>query len=181
MQPRPMTDIRRLEYAIRRSLGEDFRLHCQAIVNVGCGYCDEGDALLELFPGATLTLVDVDRACIDELERRLSFGSIGRLRLVWGDASRLAEIAPGPYDFAIIRHPDLRAKRPLWVQVFGAVWDQVRVGGTILTAAFSVDEAEIARDILQNLPGGAFSTDWLGAPPVALAGNDRYILLWVKR
>jgi SAM-dependent methyltransferase len=176
----PRSNLRRLRAALEHYFGAQARDRVRSIVDIGCGRCDELGLLLELFPRAVLALVDSDPASIHYLERE-NTGIGARVRLRLADARELDRFAPGPFDLAIIRHPDLDARPGVWDTVIRVTVDQVADGGTLLVSSYSVGEAEAVRRIARAQRLTDVTNQHLIGMPVALNGGDRYILVYIKQ
>lgn len=178
MPKAPSSDLKRLRAALETNSPPAIRQQCRRMAVIGCGRCDECDLLLELFPFASLCLIDADPTAIADLMRR--YAAPTRVCPILGDARQLKSIAPGPYDFTLIRHPDLDAQREVWDTVFSAAVRQMAVHSLLVVCTYTAAEAEGARQIARALPLKETGPAEMLDAPVALAGNDRYILLYVR-
>lgn len=148
-------------------------------MDIGCGRCDELSLLVELFPQATLTLIDNDPASIGYLKKLCGSG-MPQVKVVLADARALDRAARGPHDLALIRHPDLDAQPDVWDTVIHLAVNELAAGAALVVTTYSTAEAETVRRSLALLPVRELAAQPFVEIPVALAGNDRYILSWVR-
>jgi hypothetical protein len=179
VRPLPKADLSRLRVAFERGLTTHFRETCQSIVDIGCGRCEECNLLLELFPGAGVTLIEIDETCAQEL-KRLGAKYPGRVVPVMGDALDPASMSAGPFQLAIIRHPDVQAAPAVWRQIVDTTINQIAVSGYLIVTTYTAAESEITRRFLQRKDCRDVAMKDMGCSPVALAGNDRYIMITEK-
>lgn len=132
------------------------------------------DPLAELFSGAVLTLVDRDEAA---LNRVCNPASAERLRPVRSGLVDLPDLASGPYNLILIRHPDIVQARAAWEAGLRACQAVLARRGVLVTSTRELADAAFINEKLAAL--GLVLRD--GSPytlePVAFDGSDRYILI----
>ena len=134
-------------------------------------------ALLAQFVHAQITIVDPLESTIQLMSEALADVQ-DRLRLATGSAADLAELASGPYQLIVVRHPDIVMQRNAWEAALTACTAALDPGGLILLTTEQLADAGFIHDIvelhgLQMLSGTPYT-----AVPVALSGLDRYILIY---
>jgi 16S rRNA G1207 methylase RsmC len=156
-----------------KSLTIDNREQIRAILDAGSGQCNECIELLQLFPNATLTILDIDQEvleCIPAINTEVS-----RVSVIVGSIHKIEELAPGSYDMVIVRNPDIDRNRVIWELGFHAITRVLESNGLLIITVYSLHEME-------DIEGILYSTNLDLMPvqvvtPVALLGNDRYILV----
>lgn len=132
------------------------------------------DPLARLFGGATLILIDRNADALDAVDSDVTGG---RLRLVRGGLVDLPDLAPGPYDLILIRHPDIAQARAAWTAGLWACRAALAWRGVCVTSATALADAAFLNERLASFG----LTLRVGSPytpePVALDGADRYILI----
>jgi hypothetical protein len=132
------------------------------------------DPLAGLFGGAALAVIDRDadalNAVCDDVDGE-------RLRPVRGGLVDLPDLAPGPFDLILIRHPDIVQARAAWEAGLRACVSTLAARGVFVTSAETLADAAF----LDGALAGLGLTLRAGSPytpePVALDGADRYILI----
>lgn len=170
-------DLTRFFDALQRAYPEESRASVARVLVIGPSYAAAMIDLLALFPEAHLTLIDADQQVIEQITPELSEYT-DRVRLEAGNAVQLPELAPGPYDLAIIRHPDVSRRPDTWGQVITASAGELAPGGTMIFTAYSLPEASFIDQVLQTLSLPMRDGSPYSPVPVALQGNDRYILIY---
>lgn len=127
---------------------EEERTGLNSIVSVGAGAGAEVHFLLEKFPNAALTLIEMDPLLVKLLERK--FRQNERIRIVQTDASLPEAASHLKADWALIRNPDLHRFPTGWrdvVQSFSLMMPQR--GRLTITTHFP-HEAEIAEKLVRD-------------------------------
>jgi hypothetical protein len=132
------------------------------------------DPLAGLFGAAALILIDRDTDALNAVCNELSGG---RLRPVRGGLVDLFDLAPGPYDLILIRHPDIVHVRAAWTAGLRACVSALAEGGTFVTTAESLADAAFLDGVLTGLGLTLRAGSPYTPEPVALDGADRYILI----
>jgi hypothetical protein len=132
------------------------------------------DPLAGLFGGAALILIERDA---DALNAVCNDATGGRLRPVRSGLVDLPDLAPGPYDLIIIRHPDIVYARAAWEAGLRACVSTLAGGGTFVTTAESLADAAFLDGALTGLGLTLRAGSPYTPEPVALDGADRYILI----
>ena len=172
-----MPDLHRFFDALHCLYPPDERDRIQGILAVGADRCEPCSRLLTLFPNSRLTVIDLDEEAIASAGARLT-NHANRLRILAGNAGDLPELAPGPYDLVIIRHPDIDKHPAGWASALAACVAQLKVGGLLLVTTYSLPEASLINRVLEASPVVLRTGSPYTIVPVALKGNDRYILLY---
>ncbi len=168
-------DLSRFYDALTRLYTDSAYSQVKHILIVGPGYpCQPCDRLLDIFPHAHLTLIELDQEAAEKL--RQIEGE--RITVHQGDAANLSDIAPGPYDLILVRHPDIARNPPGWEAAFGACVAHMLPDGFLVASVYSHTEASYVHQIMEHLPVGMVKGSPYTAVPVALKGNDRYILIY---
>lgn len=172
---KPITDdLTRFYDALTRLYSGPARSQVKHILIVGPGYpCQPRDSLLDIFPHARLSLVELDWEAVEKLRQ------VGaeRITVLQGDAANLSDIAPGPYDLILIRHPDIARNPPGWEAAFAACVAHMQPDSLLITSVYSHTEASYVHQVMKQLPVSMVEGSPYTAVPVALKGNDRYILV----
>jgi spermidine synthase len=170
-----MDDLTRFFDALSRLYGDTVRPQIKHILIVGPGYpCQPCEKLLDMFPHAHLDLVEVDQEAAGKLRQLAS----ERMSVLQSDAANLSHIAPGPYDLILIRHPDIARNPAGWEAAFAACVAHIQPDSLLVTSVYSHTEANYIYQIMEQLPVSMLSGSPYTAVPVALKGNDRYILVY---
>ncbi len=146
----------RLLDALERTLPPDARASVRSILVVGAaGSAEAYTGLLRLFASAHLTSIDPD--------------DVG-----------VANLAPGPYDLALVRHPDIVANRAGWEATLRACAGHLEPGSVFVATTSLLPDAAFIDALIraagfEMLPGSPYT-----AIPVAIDGKDRYILMYVR-
>lgn len=133
--------------------------------------------LLDFFPQAALTATGENTRHLDALRGSVT-GQDARMTFIQGSIADLPDLAPGPYDLAVIRQPDISFARAAWRYALTACANALSSGGLfflttdLLPNAAFTDEAMTPLPV-EMLPGSPYS-----AVPVALNGIDRYIMFY---
>ena len=173
------TDLTRFFDALQCLYPPKERDHLQEILVVGAGQCEPCVKLLTLFPNARLTAIDLDETAIAK-SRIALVDHADRVRILVGDAANSSELAPGPYDLIIVRHPDVGKRPANWEAVLAAGVARLRVGGMLVATTYSLPEASFIERVMDSLPVAIHSGKPYTFAPVALQGNDRYILVYKR-
>jgi len=114
-----------------------------ALLDIGCGECLEGRALVEA--GVRLTGIDQDEVAIREARRCLPEATFAS-----GDATDPPVAWWGRFDAVLIRRPDLFAQPGRWQQVFAALPAYLTKSGTVIVTTVSAAEADLAERWLRE-------------------------------
>lgn len=172
-------DLTRFFDALQKLYPPEARAQVQEMLIAGPGRSEACADLLSLFPQARLTAVDVDEGAIEAIEAALvEYGD--RVRAVCGDVADVSAIAPGPYDLVIVRHPDVARRMEAWQEGIAACIEETKPGGMLVITCYSLPEASFVDGVMQALPATLRSGSPYTPAPVALQGNDRYILAYEK-
>lgn len=157
----------------------DLNESAQAILLHGAREANEPlvRSLLTQFGNAQITIIDPMEAAVRLMSEALADVQ-DRLRLVAGSAANLEDLAPGPYQLLIVRHPDIVMRRGVWEAALTACTAVLSPGGLILLTTEQLADAGFIHNImemrgLRMVPGTPYT-----AMPVALSGLDRYILIY---
>lgn len=173
-------DLTRFFDALNRLFAVEERDDLASLLVVGPGYHEAIIDLLTFFPNAHLTLIDADSQVIEYLDRAL-MDHTDRISLIASDAANVHEIAPGPHDLVIIRHPDVDRRMEYWPGVFRACTEVLRPEELIVTTSYSLPEASFINQVMESLGLELLSKSPYTAVPVSLQDNDRYILAFRRR
>lgn len=173
----------RLLDAIARLFVPAGRDAIQSILVVGTGssaaVCR---GLLSLFPGARLTAIDPDREALADLVAATLAGAPSedalRLQTVTSVLIDLPDHAPSPYGLMIVRHPVITASRAAWGAALRACVHELGEGSTLIVTTESLPDAAFVDALMGSLslamlPGSPYTS-----VPVALTGEDQYILVY---
>lgn len=174
-----MVDLSRFLDALLRLYPAATRANVRAILIPGVGQCIECGEILKLFPSAHLTLLDLDMEALAQAQATTA-SFVGRVQIVVGDIGNIAQLAPGPYDLVVIRHPDVDRHPASWRAGLRACSRELAADGLLVATAYSTAEAAFIEQTMQTLPMIERREILFSAIPVALAGNDRYILVYGK-
>jgi spermidine synthase len=173
----PIVDLTRFFDALQRLYPAGTRDQVRELLIVGPGRYEVCVDLLTLFPRSRLTAIDINPAVIEHLADRLSeYGE--RVHTVTGNAADLPEAAPGPYNLVVIRHPDVARASETWQKAITACASEMSAGGMLVVTTYSLPEASFVDRAAEALPLTMRSGSPYTAIPVALQGNDRYILAY---
>jgi spermidine synthase len=172
-------DLARFFDALQRLYPPEARDGVEEMLVAGPGRYEACADLLSLFPQARLTAIDVDEGAIEAIRDTLvEYGD--RVRAVVGDVADVSAIAPGPYDLVIVRHPDVARRMEAWQEGIAACVADVRPGGLLVVTCYSLPEASFVDGVMQVLPATLRPGSPYTPAPVALQGNDRYILAYER-
>jgi len=113
------------------------------VLSVGCGTCEEGEALMEALGGVgvmEMVGVDLDEAAIREAQRRFPTG-----RFFCADAAHLPLEWNNTFDLVLVRRPDLLAQPQRWRMVFDCLPTLLAPGGRLLLTLVGGSEVGIGR------------------------------------
>lgn len=119
------------------------------VLSVGCGTCEEGEALVQALGGPQalqLVGVDLDETAIEEARRRLPIGTF-----LCADAARLPTRWRGSFDLVLVRRPDLLAQPQRWREVLAALPGLLGPGGQLILTFAGHAEARVARHWLLDV------------------------------
>jgi hypothetical protein len=145
------------------------------VLIIGPGFTDPVDALLDMLPGAHLTLIDVNEAVIAELWKRQVKSQ--RITCICADASTSNVVGSGLYDLLVMRHPDIARFPDQWRGVLGQVAHWLTADGLIIITTYSLDEVQFVKSLLQQLVTLSADAPYT-SKPLDLQGNDRYIVAY---
>ena len=114
-----------------------------SLLDVGCGPCEEGEALLGA--GVELTGLDQDGETIQRARGRL-----GGARLIAADAAWWLARTHERFDVVLMRRPDLFMRPQNWRQVFSAVQRAVAEDGEVIVTTPGEGEARLVRKWLEE-------------------------------
>lgn len=123
--------------------GADYR---PRVLDLGCGPCEEGDALLAA--GARLTCVDQDGETNALVRER-----IPEAEVVTADAAQWLAAGRGPYDAVLVRRPDLFHRVRNWQQVFDLIPAVLAPGGRVVVTTPGRGEARLVERWLSGYSG----------------------------
>lgn len=174
-----MSPEERLPDAIQRLYPVEQRPALEDILIVGARQRNEElvRQLAGLFPAARFTVFDPNPSPLRLLEEALA--DLNRsLETLTGSPDELVRVAPGPYQLACLRHPDVVLPRSTWEDALRASTDILAPGGRIFVTTDQLADAAYIDQVLDQLgwqmvPGTPYT-----AVPVALTGLDRYILIY---
>jgi hypothetical protein len=146
------------------------------ILVIGPGSIDPFKGILDWFPTAHVTAVEIDTASSDSLSAKYYLNA--RLRIVNGDAADLSMCAPGPYDLICIRHPDLDRDIERWTRVFAQAVANLAEGHPLIITTYSLAECSVLQQMLKQQSSALLATTLHSDVPVDLQGNDRYVLVY---
>ena len=172
-----MADLDRFLDAVRYLTVGRPREAIEKVLIAGCGFCDECGALAEMFPSAVVTAIDI----LESNTRRtvaMTAEISDRVTAIQGNLAWLRKIAPGPYDLIVVRHPNLDEGTKNWRDSLKACIHELSAEGLMIISIYSLMEATTANQLVK----AAGASLRVGSPytskPVALQGNDRYILAY---
>ena len=133
--------------------------------------------LLGLYPSAIITVIDHRTEDAQEFEAQVATNH-QQIETVAGGLIDLSELAPGPFDRIISRHPDITMGRSAWHHGLEACIHELDEAGLLIVTTANVADAGFVNDLmednqLQMVPGTPYT-----AVPVAMHGSDRYILIY---
>jgi hypothetical protein len=170
-------DLERFTDALDCICPAECRSDVTQVLDAGCGLCPELPALMEMFPRATLALIDRDASSLGQIGQ----GSYAnRVKAVHLNARDIAYNVQEWLDLIILRHPDVSRSPGDWGVGIHSMAMLMSAKGLLLMTTYALDEAcfvdSCAADAgLKRVAGAPYT-----AIPVALAGNDRYIQAYQK-
>jgi len=151
----------------------------ERILIVGPGDTDPVENIHSICPASEIVLVEVEGRLVHQLETR--YRGIDALRIIKGDVSLLSDLAPGPYDLTIIRHPDVARFNERWAAALDSSVAALRQGGLLMVTCYSLPEMAFINKVLHEKPVSLHAGSPYTTVPVDLQGNDRYILIFEKQ
>ena len=116
------------------------------VLDLGCGPCEEGEALLAA--DVRLTCVDQDGETMALVRARIPGAEV-----VTADAAQWLAAGHGPYDAVLVRRPDLFHRVRNWRQVFDLVPAALAPGGRVVVTTPGRGEARLVERWLAGYAG----------------------------
>jgi hypothetical protein len=160
--------------ALSRTLTLEQRTNLNRLLIVGPGTSEPIDRFLELFPQASLTLIEVDHEALTKLTEK--WGTNDRISIFNAAADALSL----HFDLAVIRHPDVARFSERWQSTFATVIESLTDSGLLAVSAYSLPEATFINQAVSAQPVDLLSGSPYSPLSVDLQGNDRYILIFRK-
>ena len=113
------------------------------ILNIGCGWCNEGKALAEFF-GGSMVGIDLNS---NDIERARDCNPGSSIEFIAGDASNIRDIAPGPYDIIVARNmpPDSG-----FASALGKCRDESSDSAVIFATFYTIIDFEAGKEHISN-------------------------------
>lgn len=174
-----MTDLARFLSVFDLPYLQRSRQSRTQVAAIGCGYGEECLVLLRLLPHAIVTAIERDPDRIEHLRRAAAPYGL-RMRVIHANAAQSDAWAGLEIDLVIVRHPNILWVPANWMSVFCAGLQHLGGHGVLMVTLYSLAEAETVRAYMEQLNCISVAGAPYSRTPVALAGNDRYILIYRK-